>query len=71
MPDGGLRKFSDLMTHEEEIKASPSRVEAFRCFLEVVKECLAHAGIIDANLVWQVSKRRTIFTKLFFLKHPN
>jgi len=53
MPDGGLRKFSDLMTHEEEIKASPSRVEAFRCFLEVVKECLSHTGI-EVKLVWQV-----------------
>jgi len=52
LPDGRTRGFFDLMAHEDEIKGSPGRVEAFRCFVQIMKECLGNS--LDASLVWQI-----------------
>ncbi len=41
LPDGTLRRFSDLLTHETEILKCPKRSEAFQHFLQLVEICFS------------------------------
>ena len=48
LPNGQQRYFDDLMSHQKEIVRDPTRIEAFQCFFQVLKDCF---GGEDNNLL--------------------
>lgn len=53
LPNGSVRKFSDLMTHEADVLASPVRVDAFNYFLKIIQLCFG-SDRFQPKLVFQV-----------------